>query len=310
MVDTLTSRAAHPMPPVRRRSSMRSRQYLQAYLFIAPSALIMGVFMLWPVISSAKLSLYESSQFGPSTFVGFGNYRAMFSDPIFQADLLHTIVFAIIATPLTIGLAVMFAVMLNRKLRGRGFFRAAIFLPAVLSMGVMSIPWNFLLDPTIGLLPHWLAPLGISFGDGKADPHIAFAYVIVVGVWKNVGFYMVMYLAGLSTIPRDLYEAAGVDGASPLRQFRHITWPLLANTSAFVFIIATIASLQAFDQVYVLTRGGPYFSTETLVYLLYRKGFNDFQFGYASAVGWVLILIVLAISLTQNLYFSRRQVTY
>lgn len=309
-MNTLTSGRPAPERPAGRRRTMQSRQYFQAYLFIAPSALIMGVFLLWPVISSAKLSLYESSQFGASTFVGFGNYRAMFADPIFRDDLLHTVVFAIIATPLTIGLALMFAVMLNRKLRGRGFFRAAIFLPAVLSMGVMSIPWDFLLDPTIGLLPHWLAPLGISFGDGKADPHIAFAFVTVVGVWKNVGFYMVMFLAGLSTIPRDLYEAAGVDGASPLRQFRHVTWPLLANTSAFVFIIATIASLQAFDQVYVLTRGGPYFSTETLVYLLYRRGFNDFQFGYASAVGWVLILIVLAISLVQNLYFSRRQVTY
>ncbi len=294
----------------RRSGPLRRRQYLRAYTFITPSVVVMAAFVVWPIISSARLSFYNSSQFGPSTFVGFANYRQLFSDPTFRGDLIRTLVYAAITTPVTVGLSLIFAVMLNRTLHGRGFFRAAIFLPAVLSLGVMSIAWNFLLDPNIGLLPHWLAPLGVSFGNGTADPHIAFAYVVVVGVWKNVGFYMVMYLAGLATIPAELYEAASVDGATPWRQFRHVTWPLLMNTSAFVFIIATIASLQAFDQVYVMTRGGPYFQTETLVYLLYRKGFQDFQFGYASAVGWVLILIVFVLSIMQNAFFNRRQVTY
>ncbi|SHF65907.1 carbohydrate ABC transporter membrane protein 1, CUT1 family [Jatrophihabitans endophyticus] len=302
---------SRPGGPVRRRSgTLRRRSYLRAYAFVAPSIAIMAAFVVWPIISSARLSFFDSSQFGPSTFVGLDNYRAMFRDPTFRGDLERTVVYAVIVTPITIGLALMFAVMLHRRLRGRAFFRAAIFLPAVLSLGVMAIAWNFLLNPDIGLLPHWLEPLGISFGHGTADPTIAFAYVAVVGVWKNVGFYMVMYLAGLATIPAELYDAAGVDGASPFQKFRHVTWPLLANTSAFVFIIATIASLQAFDQVYVMTRGGPYFQTETLVYLLYRKGFQDFQFGYASAVGWVLILIVFVISIVQNAFFSRRQVTY
>jgi ABC-type sugar transport system permease subunit len=301
----------HFAGPVRRRSgTLRRRQYLRAYAFVAPSVAVMAAFIVWPIISSAKLSFYESSQFGPSSFVGLRNYRELFSDPTFRGDLLRTVAYAAITTPVTIGLALMFAVMLNRKLRGRAFFRAALFLPAVLSLGVMAIAWNFLLDPTVGLIPHWLAPLGISFGNGTAQPHVAFAYVVVVGVWKNVGFYMVMYLAGLATIPGELYEAASVDGATPWRQFRHITWPLLMNTSAFVFIIATIASLQAFDQVYVMTRGGPYFQTETLVYLLYRKGFQDFDFGYASAVGWVLIVMVFLISIVQNAFFNRRQVTF
>jgi multiple sugar transport system permease protein len=297
-------------PARRRRSSLRRRSYLKAYAFIAPSVAIMGVFVLWPIISSARLSFYNSSQFGPSTWVGLGNYKALIHDPIFRGDLERTVLYAVIVTPVTVGLALMFAIMLHRQMRARAFFRAALFLPAVLSLGVMAIAWNFLLDPDIGLLPHWLAPLGVSFGNGAADPDIAFAYVAIVGVWKNVGFYMVMYLAGLATIPADLYEAAEMDGATGFHKFRHVTWPLLMNTSAFVFIIATIASLQAFDQVYVMTRGGPYFQTETLVYLLYRKGFQDFQFGYASAVGWVLILIVFVISIVQNVFFNRRQVTY
>jgi ABC-type sugar transport system permease subunit len=306
--DTLPQPAARP---TRRRSGvLRRRAYLRAYAFVAPSIVIMAAFVVWPIISSARLSFYNSSQFGPSTFVGLSNYRHLFSDPTFRGDLERTVVYALIVTPVTIALALTFAVMLNRRLHGRAFFRAAIFLPAVLSLGVMAIAWDFLLDPDIGLIPHWLAPLGVSFGSGKASPDIAFAYVAVVGIWKNVGFYMVMYLAGLATIPGELYEAAAIDGVSAFQRFRYVTWPLLSNTSAFVFIMATIASLQAFDQVFVMTRGGPYFQTETLVYLLYRKGFQDFQFGYASAVGWVLIIMVFFISIVQNAFFNRREVTY
>ena len=303
---------ARTVPPVKRarRHSLRRSRSLRAYAFIAPSVLIMSVFMVWPLISSARLSFYNSSEFGPATFVGLGNYRQMFGDPIFRGDLIRTIVYALVVTPTTVGLALMFAVMLNRRLRGRAFFRAAIFLPAVLSLGVMAIAWEYLLDPNIGLVPQWLAPLGVSVGIGQADPTIAFIYVAIVGVWKNVGFYMVMYLAGLATIPQELYEAAKVDGAGKFRQFRCITWPLLSNTSAFVFIMATIASVQAFDQIYSMTRGGPFFSTETLAYLLYRKGFQDLDFGYASAVAWVLTAIVFVVSLVQQAYFSRREIRY
>ena len=294
----------------RRRGGLRRRQALRAYGFVAPSVVILGAFMAWPLVSSLRLSFYDSSQFGSDTFLGLGNYRALLHDTVFRGDLVRTLVYAVVVTPLTVGLAVLLAVMLNRRLAGRSFFRAAIFVPAVLSLGVMSIAWDFLFDPNIGLLPRWLAPVGISLGNGVADPHLALAYVMLVGIWKNVGFYMVMYLAGLATIPRELYEAAEVDGARPWQKFRSITWPLLSNTSAFVFVIAAIASLQAFDQVYVMTRGGPFFQSETLVYLIYRKGFQDFQFGYASAVSWVLLVIVLVISLVQNAFFSRRQVTY
>lgn len=291
-------------------SSLRRRQLLSAYAFVTPSVVILGLFVIWPLISSARLSFFRSSLLGSSTFIGFENYTTMFHSSAFWGALIRTFVYALIVTPITVGLALVFAIMLNRKLRGRTFFRASLFLPAVLSLGVMGIAWGFLLDPFVGLLPNWLAPLGISFGTGKSDPIVAFIYVSIVGIWKNIGFYMVMYLAGLATIPQELYEAASVDGASPLRQFRSVTWPLLANTSAFVFILATIASMQAFDQIYSMTRGGPYFQTETLAYLLYRKGFQDFDFGYASAIGWVLTLIVFAISVSQRSFFSRREVTY
>lgn len=289
---------------------LRTRRYLSAYTFVAPSVIILAVFMVWPMIWSLRTSFYDASQFGPSTFVGLDNYTKMFHDPTFRGDLVNTLFYAVVVTPAAVGLALVFALMLHRRLAGRSFFRASIFVPAVLSLGVMGIAWEFMLDPNIGVLPQWLSHAGVSLGNGVNDPTWAMAYVMFVGVWKNAGFYMVMYLAGLDTIPDTFYEAAAIDGAGPWARFRRITWPLLSNTTLFVFVIAAIASLQAFDQIYVMTRGGPFFKTETLVYMVYRKGFMDFQFGYASAVAWVLVVMVFLISLVQNAYFGRRQVNY
>ncbi len=293
-----------------RGMSLRTRRNLSAYTFIAPSVIVLGVFMAWPMVWSLRTSFYEASQFAPPTFVGLGNYRKLLSDATFRGDLVNTLVYAAVVTPAAVALALVFALMLHRRLRGRSFFRASIFLPAVLSLSVMGIAWDFVLDPNIGLLPHWLAHTGISLGNGVNDPTWAMAYVMFVGVWKNTGFYMVMYLAGLGTIPSEFYEAAAIDGARPWARFRHITWPLLSNTTLFVFVIAAIASLQAFDQIFVMTNGGPFFKTETLVFLVFRKGFSDFEFGYASAVAWVLVLMVFLVSIVQNFYFSRRQVRY
>ncbi len=293
-----------------RGMSLRTRRSLSAYTFVAPSVIILGVFLAWPMIWSFRTSFYEASQFAPPTFVGLDNYTKLLSDPTFRGDLINTLVYAAVVTPVAVGLALIFALMLHRRLRGRSFFRASIFLPAVLSLGVMGIAWDFVLDPNIGLLPRWLAHVGWSLGNGVDDPTWAMAYVMFVGVWKNAGFYMVMYLAGLGTVPSEFYEAAAIDGAGPWARFRHITWPLLSNTTLFVFVIAAIASLQAFDQIFVMTNGGPFFKTETLVYLVYRKGFSDFEFGYASAVAWVLVLMVFLVSIVQNFYFGRRQVRY
>ena len=134
--------------------------------------------------------------------------------------------------------------------------------------------------------------------------------VMLVGIWKNVGFYMVMYLAGLQSIPRELHEAAAIDGAGAWRRFRRITWPLLANQTMLITILAAIATLQAFDQIYVMTRGGPFFQTETVVMMIYRIGFKQFEFGYASAVSWVLVLLIFGLSMAQMAYFRKRTVSY
>ncbi len=223
----------------------------------------------------------------------------------------NTLVYAAVTTPLSVGLALALAILLNQRFPARALARTAIFVPVVISLAIVSFAWTFLLDPDIGWISYWLGKVGIDSGQGwLRDPDLAMPAVILVGIWKNVGFYMVIYLAGLQAIPQQLYEAARIDGASGWRKFRHVTWPLLANETMLVAILCAIATLQAFDHIYVMTSGGPFFRTETLVLLVYRLGFSEFRFGYAAAISWVLVGLILVLSLIQLFYFRRRAVRY
>jgi ABC-type sugar transport system permease subunit len=289
----------------------RRRRLLIAYAFMLPSLVVMAVFMFYPLIRAALLSLTNYSFFGTSKFIGFGNYTHLLHDHQFWGDLWNTVYYAAVTTPVSIVLALGLALLLNRRrLPGRGALRAAIFLPAVVSLAVAAIPFRLMFTPSIGLITYWLGQVGIHSTDWLDSTTLAMPAVIIVGIWKNVGFYMVIYLAGLQTIPSEFYEAARIDGASAWQRFRSITWPLLSNTTMFVTIIALIASFQAFDQIFVMTQGGPAFSTETLVMLIYRQGFQNFSMGYASAIGYVLVLIILLFSLLQMRYFNRRAIRY
>ncbi len=301
--------ARRSAPP--RWSKSRRRRLLTAYAFMLPSLVIMALFMFYPLIRAAWLSLTNYSFFGASQFIGLGNYTHLLHDPQFWGDLGNTAYYAAVTTPVSIVLALGLALLLNRRgLPARGILRAAIFLPAVVSLAVAAIPFRLMFTPSIGLITYWLALIGIHATDWLGSTTLAMPAVIIVGIWKSVGFYMVIYIAGLQTIPREFYEAALLDGASPWQRFRLITLPLLNNTTMFVTIIALIASFQAFDQIYVMTQGGPAFSTETLVMLIYRQGFQNFSMGYASAIGYVLVLIILVFSLIQMRYFNRRAVRY
>lgn len=275
---------------------------------MGPSLVVLAVFLVYPMVQALRVSFEDFSVF-QSRWIGLENYRTLIHDHAFWNALGNTLVYAGITTPLSVGLALGFALLLNRKMAGRDFFRASIFLPVITSLAIAAIAWRFLIDPEIGLVPYWLAKLGITT-KGLGDPTWAMVWVIVVGVWKNVGFYAVMYLAGLQSIPRELYEAAAVDGAARWTRFRTMTWPLLMNTTMFVFVIAAIAALQAFDQIFVMTHGGPFFETETLVMLIYRLGFNEFKMGYAAAISWVLVLLVFMLSLAQIKFFNKRLVRY
>ena len=211
-------------------------------------------------------------------------------------------------TPTAVISALVLALVVNNpRLPWRGFFRTSLFLPFVVSLAVAAFAWSYLIDPHVGLLNHWLAGAGIRLGNVLQDPTLAMPAVALVAVWKSFGFYFVIFLAGLQDIPASLYEAARVDGAGVLGRLRHVTLPLLSNTFAFVLIFAMIAALQAFDQIYVMTRGGPYGHTQTIVMEIYESGFRKLELGFASALSYVLLLATLALSLIQIAFFRRRE---
>jgi ABC-type sugar transport system permease subunit len=294
----------------RRRRKLRRRRGLTALGFLSPALLIIAVFVLWPMVQALRTSFTDASLFGSSHWTGLSNYRKLISDPRFTNDLKNTAIYAVFTTVFSVGLALVLALALNQRMKGRGVFRAAFFFPFVASLSIASIAWAFMLDPQVGIVAAWLGRIGLPIGNGVRDPNWALPAVILVGIWRNVGFFMVMYLAGLQSIPAELKEAATVDGAGPIRRFTNVTWPLLSNTTMFVVMIAAIFSFQAFDQMYVMTSGGPFFRSETLVMLVYSTGFVDYRLGYASAISWVLVAIVLALSLIQLGFFARRTVRY
>ena len=297
--------------PRSRGGLAKRRQARAAWLFLAPSLVILGIFVVYPMTQALYLSFTDYDVLNPATWIGAANYRELIGDEAFRNALVNTLYYAVVATPVSVILALACALLLNRRFPLRGLGRTAVFLPVVVGLAIVAIAWSFLLDPDIGLLSYWLSKVGVTADSGwLRDPNLAMPAVIMVGIWKNIGFYMVIYLAGLQSIPRDLYEAAEVDGASPWQRFRNVTWPLLANQTMLVTILCAIATLQAFDQIFVMTHGGPFFRTETLVMLIYRQGFTEFRFGYAAAISWALVLLILVLSFIQFGYFRKRAVRY
>jgi ABC-type sugar transport system permease subunit len=255
------------------------------------------------------MSLHDWSFSNPARpFTGLDNYAELVADRRFWNALRNTAVYTIAAVPVQIVLALGLAIGLNARLRGRAFLRGAYFVPVISSLAIMAIVWAFLFDPDIGMVSSWLASLGLPRIAWLREPGTAMIAVIVVGVWKTLGFNTVILLAGLQGIPTEHYEAAELDGANAWQRFRHVTVPGLRQTLLFVTVISIIASLQVFDQVYVMTRGGPLYSTETMVTYIYYQGFSLFRMGYASALSWVLFLIIAAVAIVQLRMFRYQEV--
>jgi multiple sugar transport system permease protein len=298
---TETLEGAERAAPKRNRATGTRRQTTAAFFFLAPSLIILAVFVFWPIVQSVTLSLHEW-RFGADVqeFVGFLNYEKMWKDARFWNAFRNTIYFTICFVPLGIVIPLALALALNSAIPFRSLFRAAIFLPVIASFAVVALAWRFLLDPDIGLLSYWASFLGLPKFAPLRDPDWAMPAVIVVTLWKNIGFNMVIYLAGLQSIPPVLYEAARIDNANRWTQFWAITWPQLKSTNVFVLVISIIGAFQVFDPVFVLTpNGGPLFTTETLVSFIYRQGITQFNLSYAAAIGFVLFVIVLILTLIQ-----------
>lgn len=306
--EALRYRAPAPLGGRRNPAIGQRRKNIQALAFLLPALLILGAFTAWPMTSALRLSFTDASGFGKEEWVGFGNYARIFTDPVIINAVINTALYALLFTPTAVALALALALLLNDpRLPFRGFFRTALFLPFIISLAVAAIAWTYLIDPQVGLLNYWLGTAGIRIGNVLQDPALAMPAVAFVAVWKSFGFYMVIFLAGLQEIPGSLYEAAKVDGAGPFTRFRHVTMPMLSNTTAFVLIFALIAALQAFDQIYVMTGGGPYGHTETVVMQIYTSGFRKLDVGFASALSYVLLAATLLLSVIQFVFFGKRE---
>lgn len=276
------------------------RRSIRAGGFLGPALLVIGAFVFIPAGLAFWTSLTNASGFGDPKFVGLDNYIRAFTSTNVLRAIGNTLLYALMYGPAVIVVGLAAALLLNRKdIPFRGFFRTAIFMPFVISMAVASFVWNYLLDPNLGLLPYWLSMLGIQVGDVFSSPTWALPAVTAVAVWKGFGYFMVIFLAGLQGIPAHLYEAAKLDGAGPWRRFLAVTLPGLRSTMTFVIIFAIIGAFQAFDQIYIMTQGGPDRMTETIVYRIYTDGFRDFKLGFASALSYILLTMTLVLGLIQ-----------
>lgn len=271
--------------------------------FAAPALLALALFFALPVLAAALLSLtdfdiYAIASLDNLRFLGLRNYRALLNDPLFRIALYNTAVFVILGGPLSIGVSLAAALVLNHPLvRWQGFFRTVYFVPVVTTLVAVAVVWRALYHPRVGLLNVALSWLGLAPIDWLGDPSWAMPAIILMAVWKNFGFNMIIFLAGLQSIPVVLYEAAAVDGAGRWQQFRRVTLPMLVPTLAFVTIMTLIGYCQLFAEPYVMTQGGPSNATLSVVLLMYQNGFQWWNMGYGAAVAFVLFAILLLLTI-------------
>lgn len=266
-----------------------------AWIFILPAIIGTFIFIIIPVICSFSLSFTKWDLLNPIQFVGFKNYSELFHQALFWKILLNTIVFAVSTSVFGVIIPLILAYVLNNKIRGSEFYKSAYFLPFITPMVVIGIIWSWIFDPNIGLLNQVLN-IHINW---LYDTKFAMPALIMVSVWKLIGYNMIIFLSSLSAISQSLFEAAKIDGANSFQIFKNITIPMLSPTIFFVVIITAISSFQVFDLIYLMTQGGPFDSTNVLVYSIYKEAFEYFNVGRASAIAYVLFVIILVLTLIQ-----------
>ena len=277
----------------------RNERLLVPYIFISPNIIVFAAFMLFPILFAFYMSFHEWSLIGVPQFNGLDNYVRMVHDELFWQSLGHTVVFTAGTVPTSIALGLAAAMLLNRELPARGLLRSVIFLPVIVSGVVTALVAAWIFNDNYGVINSLLKAAGLEPIPWLSSPTWAMPSLIITTLWIRIGFCMVVYLAGLQGIPSEYYDAAQVDGASGWRQFRHITWPLLAPTTFLLLVINVIFSFHVFDLIYVMTGGGPGFSTTVLVQYIYESAFASREMGYASAMGIVLYLLIVVLTVFQ-----------
>jgi len=278
-------------------------------LFLAPSLLPLLFFMVGPMASSIGLSFLSWDLISPARWVGLANYRSLVHDHQFHAALLHTLYFIAGYLPLVFAGGLVLALALNQRLKGIAWLRTIYFLPVITSWVVVALVWKWLLNPEYGMINRILGLVGVSGPGWWLDPHWAMPSIILASAWKDVGFTMVIFLSGLQAIPQDYYEAAALDGAGRWSRFRHVTLPLLSPASFFVVVISLINNFQVFDQVWVMTQGGPAGATTVVVQQIVQNAFGYGRMGYAAAMSWALFAVILIVTVVQ-LRLQKRWVVY
>ena len=281
-----------------------NNQNFAAWIFILPAILGTFIFIIIPVICSFGLSFTDWDLLNPIKFVGIENYKLLFKDGLFYKILTNTVVFALATSILGVIIPLIRASILNSKIRGSEFFKTAYFLPFITPMVVIGIIWAWIFDPNIGLLNQVLH-ININW---LYDSKFALPALIIVSVWKLIGYNMIIFLSSLSSISNSMFEAAKIDGANAFQTFKNVTIPLLSPTIFFVIIITAISSFQVFDLIYLMTQGGPFDSTNVLVYAIYKNAFEYFNVGKASAIAYILFAIILVLTLIQ--WSMRKKIVY
>jgi len=290
---------------------MNMQRKLLIGLFLAPTVIGLGLFTFLPILASVVLAFFSWDIITPPRFVGLENFVDIAADPTIRVSFLNTIGFVVVAVTLQLAVALVLAVLVNTRMPRllKSFFRSVLFFPLVLSAASVSIIMGYLFNENFGLVNHVLNLLGMADVPWLTSTHGAMVVVILVYVWQNFGFSFLLFLGGLSSIPKEVYEAAQVDGATGWKQFWKITFPLVSPTTLVASVMAIISALQIFDQPYVLTRGGPGDSTRTAVMVIYESAFKQLEFGRASAIGIVLTIVIMLVTAVQ-FRLSRRFVFY
>ncbi|MEX2115431.1 MAG: sugar ABC transporter permease [Bacteroidota bacterium] len=285
-----------------------------AYMFLAPALIPIFLFFFVPALAAFAMSftdfdIYSLGDVGNARFIGIRNYVNLFSDPLFWKAMRNTFYFVLVGGPLSVSLSLGTAVMLNSKfVRFRTLFRTVYFVPVVTTLVAVAVVWRFLYHPRFGLLNYVLSWFGINPVDWLGDPAWAMPAIILLSVWKGFGYNMIIFIAGLQSIPTELYEAARIDGANGWEQFKRITLPMLVPTTFFVGVITMVNNVQLFAEPYVMTQGGPANSTLSIVLLMYQQGFRWWNMGYSAAIAFILFAIILAGALIQSTLQKRHSI--
>jgi len=307
------------------------RNLLKALLYLAPALLILLVFRIFPIFLSIRMSLYDWGMAGPRAFVGLGNYIAVLKDPLFWKSLLNTGWYVLFEVPATLLLSLFIALLLNQRIRGLSIYRTIYYLPVVTSIVAVSVIWKWIFHPDRGVLNYLLSLFGITnirwlqdprglfeliFGSAAAHwpyalrgPSVALCSLVLMGIWKALGYNIVIFLAGLQNIPQTYYEAARIDGASRFKTFWKITLPLLSPTTYYVLIMSSIAAFETFAQVWIMTGpppGGPLHTTKVVMYYFYENAFELWRLGYGAAIAFIAFLIILGLTILQRVLLEKR----